>query len=196
MQKETRMLSLLLKNVGGESINLVGVSKTNVKEPETKFHFRKPNKEDGAPVWELVKQTGILDLNSSYSYIMWCEVFSETSIVAEREGEIVGFISGFIHPERRSTLFIWQVAVNESEQGRGLATKMLFELLDRDFNQQVDYLETTVSPSNTPSNHLFWGLANKLSSNCVISDYILTEDFPEEGQEHEEEILFRIGPVK
>ncbi|MBM7598875.1 L-2,4-diaminobutyric acid acetyltransferase [Virgibacillus halotolerans] len=184
------------KKLGGESIYSVETSKVNVKEPETKFHFRKPNKEDGAPVWELVKQTGVLDLNSSYSYIMWCEIFSETSIVAEREGKIVGFISGFIHPDTRDTLFIWQVAVNESEQGQGLATKMLFELLNRDFDQQLDYLEATVSPSNTPSNHLFWGLANKLESNCVISDYILAEDFPNEEEDHEEEILFRIGPIK
>lgn len=168
---------------------------TKTKEKtKTKFHFRKPNKKDGAAVWELVKHTGVLDLNSSYSYILWCEVFPDTSIVAEKDGEIVGFISGFIHPNTLNTLFIWQVAVDESVQGQGLATKMLFQLLKRDFNQKIHYLEATVSPSNTPSNHLFWGLANKLDSNCVISNYISSEDFPREG--HEDEILFRIGPIK
>ncbi|HLR68018.1 diaminobutyrate acetyltransferase [Virgibacillus alimentarius] len=163
-------------------------------QTKTKFHFRKPNKEDGAAVWELIKGTGVLDLNSSYSYVMWCEIFSDTSIVAERDGEIVGFISGFIHPDTPNTLFIWQVAVNQSQRGQGLGTKMLFQLLRRDYQEAVHYLEATVSPSNTPSNNLFWGLSRKLDSNCVISDYISSEDFPEDG--HEDELLFRIGPIQ
>lgn len=160
----------------------------------TNFQFKKPAKENGAAVWELVKDTGVLDLNSSYSYIMWCEIFSKTSVVAEMEGETVGFISGFTHPERPDTLFIWQVAVDEAARGQGLATKMLFHLLQREHPQDIQYIEATVSPSNTPSNHLFWGLSRKLDCNCMISDYILSENFPE--QNHEDELLFRIGPIK
>lgn len=165
---------------------------TKIKEIKTELHYRKPNIEDGAAVWELVKDTGMLDVNSSYSYIMWCEIFSGTSIVAESGRDIVGFISGFIHPDTANTLFIWQVAVDESEQGQGLATKMLFELLKRDYREPIHYIEATVSPSNTPSNHLFWGLSKRLDCNCVISDYISTDHFPEKG--HEDEILFRVGP--
>src|SRR5690625_4932623 len=126
---------------------------------------------------------------------MWCEIYSETSIVAERDGETVGFISGCIHPDTPHTLFIWQVAVNESQRGQGLGTKMLFQLLEREYNgEAVQYVEATVSPSNNPSNHLFWGLSRKLNCNCVISDYIFSEDFPEQG--HEDELLFRIGPIE
>src|SRR5690625_6912899 len=75
---------------------------------------------------------------------MYCEIFAETSIVAERDGETVGFISGFIHPDTPNTLFIWQVAVNQSERGQGLGTKMLFQLLNRDYREPVQYLEATV----------------------------------------------------
>lgn len=122
---------------------------------------------------------------------MWCEIFSKTSIVAQRGRETVGFISGFIHPETPNTLYIWQIAVNESEQGLG--EKMLFQLLKRDYSEPIHYIEATVSSSNTPSNELFWGLSKKLNCNCIISDYILTDHFPEVG--HEAEILFRIGPL-
>jgi L-2,4-diaminobutyric acid acetyltransferase len=73
---------------------------TKPKVLETEFYFRKPTKEDGAAVWELIKHTGVLDLNSSYSYLMWCDIFSGTSVVAQREGETVGFISGFINPDK------------------------------------------------------------------------------------------------
>ncbi|WP_188456944.1 diaminobutyrate acetyltransferase [Virgibacillus oceani] len=167
---------------------------TKTKEVESEIQFRKPNKDDGAAVWELVKHTGVLDVNSSYSYLMWCEIFSETSIVVEREGETVGFISGFINPNTPNTLFIWQVAVHESQRGKGLGTKMLFELLNRTFCKDIQYVEATVSPSNIPSQHLFMGLAKKLETNCVMANYFLSIDFPRTG--HEDEQLYKIGPIQ
>ena len=163
---------------------------------KTDFQFRKPTKDDGAAVWQLIKDTEVLDLNSSYSYLMWCEVFSETSIVADRDGRTVGFISGFINPDSQDSLFIWQVAVNASERGKGLATSMLRELLKRSATSRVDFIEATVSPSNIPSQSLFEGLAKKLDTNCHISDYFTSEDFPDEDEEHEDELLFKIGPIK
>ncbi|WP_310739797.1 diaminobutyrate acetyltransferase [Oceanobacillus alkalisoli] len=164
------------------------------------LHFRKPNKEDGAAVWELIKQTGNLDLNSSYSYIMWCEIFSETSIVAiEEKGYVrkpVAFVSGFIHPDNPDTLFIWQVAVHGSQRGQGLATRMLNQLLERKSCEKIRYIETTVTTSNTASNNLFIGLARKHQANYKISKYFNSEIFPEaEDETHEEEWLYRIGPV-
>lgn len=167
---------------------------TTVADIKTDFHFRKPNKNDGSTVWQLIKNTNVLDLNSSYSYLMWCDIFSETSIVAERDGDIVGFISGFLHPNATNTLFVWQVVVNETERGKGLGTKMLRQLLNRTACEDVQYIEATVSPSNKPSQSLFKGLAKKLETNCEISDYFFSEDFPAEG--HEDELLFKIGPIK
>ncbi|GGK01938.1 L-2,4-diaminobutyric acid acetyltransferase [Lentibacillus kapialis] len=164
------------------------------EEREGELGFRKPTKDDGSEVWELIKHTGVLDLNSSYSYLMWCEIFSETSIVVEREGNTVGFISGFIHPDQPDTLFIWQVAVDDSERGNGIATKMLYHLLKREGCGDVNHVEATVSPSNTASQQLFKGLAKKLNTKCVIHDYFTSGDFPSEG--HEDELLFKIGPIQ
>ncbi|QKY68648.1 diaminobutyrate acetyltransferase [Lentibacillus sp. CBA3610] len=167
---------------------------TKTKEDEGELVFRKPTKDDGADVWELINNTGVLDLNSSYSYLMWCEIFSETSIVVEREDNTVGFISGFIHPDQPDTLFIWQVAVDASERGSGLATRMLYQLLKREGCGEVNHVEATVSPSNTASQQLFRGLAKKLRTKCVIHDYFTSDDFPKEG--HEDELLFKIGPIQ
>ncbi|GGB57182.1 diaminobutyrate acetyltransferase [Lentibacillus populi] len=180
---------------GGESIIKSG-TKELVKPTELtkEFHFRKPTKDDGAAVWELVKHTGVLDLNSSYSYLMWCEIFSETSIVVEKQGDIVGFISGFIHPKTPDSLFIWQVAVHESVRGNGLGTRMLFQLLEREYCTDVRYVEATVSPSNIPSQHLFLGLAKKLDTKYSISNYFVSIDFPRTG--HENELLYKIGPFE
>lgn len=133
-------------------------------------------------------------MNSSYSYLMWCEIFSDSSIVVEKDGDIVGFISGFINPKTPDRLFIWQVAVDELQRGNGLGTRMLYQLLDREEHQDVRYVEATVSPSNIPSQHLFLGLAKKLDTECSISNYFLSIDFPRTG--HENEQLYKIGPVK
>ncbi|AVD54504.1 MULTISPECIES: diaminobutyrate acetyltransferase [Virgibacillus] len=168
------------------------MTKTSVIEQDLKF--RMPTKDDGAAVWELINEIGNLDLNSSYSYILWCDMFSESSIVVESEGETVGFISGFVHPNKPDTLFIWQVAVRETQRGKGLGTRMLMQLLEREQLTNIRYVEATVSPSNLPSQYLFLGLAEKLDTECVVGNYYLSIDFPRTG--HEDEQLYKIGPFQ
>lgn len=152
-----------------------------------------PTKDDGAAVWDLIHQIDNLDLNSSYSYLLWCDMFSETSIIVEEDGEVVGFISGFIHPNKPNTLFVWQVAVDTSQRGKGLATRMLFELLERKQLAEIQFVEATVTPSNLPSQYLFMGLAKKLNTECVVGNYYTSVDFPRTG--HEDEQLYKIGPI-
>lgn len=156
--------------------------------------FRMPVKSDGSKVWKLVKDTGVLDLNSSYSYLMWCEYFGETSIVAQSENKVVGFISAFIEPDSPDKLFVWQVAVAKSERGKGLASDMLHQLLTRDRCEHVHYVETTITPSNIPSQKLFHRLARDLSTEIYVSKCFTRDDFPEKG--HEDELLHLIGPFK
>lgn len=131
---------------------------------------------------------------------MWCDFFSETSIVAfEGEGleTPIGFVSGFIHPDKPDTLFIWQMAVHVSEREQGLATNMLHGLLGRNCCDKIQYIEATVAASNTPSNNLFISVARSFHSNYKISRYFEPDDFPESDTETQEvEWLYRIGPFK
>ena len=154
--------------------------------------FRKPNLKDGKDIWSLVKDTGVLDLNSSYSYILWCDKFSDSTIVAVKDCEVVGFVQGFVQETPEPTLFVWQVAVSEKVRGEGLATRMIEALLKR---TEVTYLEATVTPSNLPSNALFQGIAKKHNTTYEIRRYIEAEDFPN-TEDEEEEKLYRIGPIK
>lgn len=156
--------------------------------------FRQPKKDDGSEVWRLIKDTGVLDLNSSYSYLMWCKFFNDTSIVAESNDGIVGFVSGFIVPATPDKLFIWQVAVSESERGKGLASLMLKKLLNRKACIDIHYLETTITPSNIPSQKLFHRLAKDLSTEIHVSECFNENDFPEKG--HEDEHIHLIGPFE
>lgn len=154
--------------------------------------FDLPTVEDGQYIWQLVKNTGVLDLNSSYSYLLWAKYFSKTSIVVKLEQKVVGFISAFIAPEKEDTLFVWQVAVDESMRGKGLATRMLREILCKKICRNIRYLETTVTPSNVASIALFKKLAKDLKTQYTILEGFTEEQFPEKG--HEAEELYKIGP--
>jgi L-2,4-diaminobutyric acid acetyltransferase len=177
-----------------EGINITVSADKAIDKEGTVPKYRKPSLVDGAEVWNLVKNTGVLDLNSSYSYLMWCTHFSDTSVIVEVNNEVIGFVSGFIKQTSSNQLFIWQVAVDESERGKGLASKMLHHLLSRDSCKDINYIETTISPTNIPSRKLFHGLARDLGTEINVSTGFTMNDFPEEG--HEDEWLHQIGPFK
>jgi len=159
-----------------------------------KVILREPRVEDGGPIWSLVKDTGVLDLNSAYSYLMLCQFFKETCVVAEQDGEVVGFISAYRLPTNQDTIFVWQVGVAASQRRKGLAGQMLEELLQRETCKKIRYLETTISPSNRPSQSLFQALARNMNTHCEVVEGFPKELFP--GGGHESEMMYRIGPFK
>ena len=159
---------------------------------EVGYRFRHPEVDDGQAIWELVRDTGVLDINSAYSYIMLGEYFSETCLIAEHKGRMVGFVSGFIPQQQPDTLFIWQVAVAGSERGRGLAKTLVMKVLEQPACADLHYLECTVTPSNKPSKRLFGSIARELGTELRIKEGFEGELFPED--DHEGERLFRIGP--
>ncbi|SEN43783.1 diaminobutyrate acetyltransferase [Mesobacillus persicus] len=166
--------------------------KTSELDKLTSYSYRIPDKEDGAKMWELIKSTSNMDLNSAYSYLLLSHYFSDTCVIAEDEDQIIGFVSAFRPPANPDTVFVWQVAVNSDYRGKGIGNKLLNELLDREACEDVQYLEATVSPSNVPSQSLFKGLAKKMDCPCEISDCFTEEMFPEPG--HEAEQTYRVGP--
>ncbi|UTR10510.1 diaminobutyrate acetyltransferase [Evansella sp. LMS18] len=155
--------------------------------------LEKPALNDGAKMWELVNDS-TLDLNSPYKYLMMCEYFSETCVVAKENENLAGFITAFIPPERKDVIFVWQVGVDESFRGKGIASRMLKELLSREACKDVRYLEATVTPSNTASKALFTRFALKEDAKCFITPCFPADLFP--GDEHESELTYRIGPLK
>ncbi|MGW7353272.1 diaminobutyrate acetyltransferase [Streptomyces sp. NPDC054784] len=154
-----------------------------------------PRVEDGAALWRIARDSRTLDLNSSYSYLLWCRDFADTSVVARTEdGSPVGFITGYLRPRQPRTLLVWQVAVDEAQRGRGLAAAMLDGLSLRTARELgVEGIETTVTPDNAPSNRLFTSYAERHSAPLERTVLFDGGVFPESG--HEPEVLYRIGPV-
>lgn len=158
-----------------------------------RYHFRRPDKRDGAAVWETVEKSGALDLNSAYSYLMMSSYFPETCRVAYRGRRMAGFVLGFTPPRQPDTLFVWQIGVNPREQGQGLGKALLLDLLATPACGHLRYLEATVTPSNTASERLFRGVAGAFDVPCRVEPIFDEDDFP--GDAHEPELRFRIGPI-
>lgn len=159
--------------------------------------IRRPTTSDGTRLWEIARDTAVLDLNSTYAYTLWCADFAETSCVAVRNDEVVGFITGYIPPSRPDTIFIWQVAVDGAHRGLGIAGTMLNGLLDRVTPQGISRLETTITPSNQASDQLFRSVARARYGTLTVADYFESADISPESDPHghEAERLYTITPV-
>lgn len=156
--------------------------------------YRKPDLKDGLKIYTLIKNSKPLDLNSLYSYLLLSAHFADTCIVADSQGDLVGYISGYIPPGNAKTFFVWQVAVGEGARKKGVALAMLTSLLQRSCLSEVQWIETTVTPSNNASARLFQSLARTFNIPLQTSAFFTQDLFG--GQTHEEEVLFRIGPLK
>ncbi|TFE23448.1 diaminobutyrate acetyltransferase [Cohnella luojiensis] len=154
--------------------------------------YRIPGQEDGPRIWEMVRDSRNLDLNSSYFYLTMSRWFSLSCRVAvETESNtLIGFVIGFRQPEQPDTLFIWQIAVEARYRGKGIARKLLDEVTGL---PDIRFVEATVAPSNIASRSLFLKWAQSHESSAVLCSGFGEDCFP--GNEHEREDLFRIGPL-
>ncbi|MEU8676467.1 diaminobutyrate acetyltransferase [Streptomyces sp. NPDC048560] len=153
-----------------------------------------PRVEDGAAIWRIARDSEVLDLNSSYSYLLWCRDFAATSVVARDEnGDAIAFVTGYLRPDRPQTLVVWQVAVDEAHRGKGLAATLLDALTTRvTADQGLVAVETTITPDNTASDRLFTSYA--LRHDVGVEQEVLFDgDLFPEGT-HLPEVLYRIGP--
>lgn len=156
--------------------------------------LRHPRLEDGTALWELAKDNG-LDLNSPYSYLLMCTHFAGTCLVAEMDGEAVGYVTAYRPPSHPDAIFVWQIAVAEKARRTGLARRMVHGVLESPECKSAHYLEATVTESNAASAGLFRSISKELGAEFTQSRMFETNHFPVSGsQEHEPELLLRIGP--
>ncbi|MFD3522116.1 diaminobutyrate acetyltransferase [Streptomyces sp. NPDC058653] len=158
-----------------------------------------PQVEDGAEIWRIARDSEVLDLNSSYSYLLWCRDFAATSVVARdtasgADGAPIAFVTGYIRPERPEALVIWQVAVDSAHRGKGLAGTLLDALVTRVTDEQgITSVETTVTPDNTASDRMFHAFSERHGATLEREVLFDGELFPDGG--HQPEVLYRIGPL-
>lgn len=186
--------------------------------------LRHPGVQDGPAIDQMVRDSGVLDRNSRYVYLLWSQYFSQQSLIAENSSGLLGFVTGFLVPDRPEVLFIWQVAVSPAARGQGLAGRMLDRLIQQHVQRGGSWLEAHVGPSNRASEKLFRSTARRWTATLDVQDGYLASDFlpfptqqvPQkessqagqrqvarqpvdfgeaDGGGHEPERLFRVGPL-
>ena len=171
---------------------------TEITEP-SRLTIRHAEVADGARIWQLVTDCEVLDTNSCYAYLLLCRDFSSTTLVAEDEGAIQAFVTAYLPPNRQDTIFVWQIGASASVRRRGLGKSLLRALLQGDACRDVQYLEATITPSNTASLRLFRSLAEELGVEFRTLSGFGSGDFDprqECSTQHEPEDLVRIGPLR
>ncbi len=153
--------------------------------------LRKPIVTDGSAVHALIARCAPLDTNSMYCNLLQCFHFADTAVLAEMNGQTVGFISGYRLPQKTDTLFVWQVAVDKSARGQGLASRMLQALIEQQ-GGEVQHLHTTITKGNEASWNTFRRLARDL--NAPLNSHELFNKDEHLGGEHDSEFLIDIGP--
>ena len=162
-------------------------------DSDPSFKFRHPRIEDAASIFRIAQESGSLDVNSRYAYLILCAHFRDTCLVATSGNDVVGFVAAYRPPTEPAAVFVWQVAVRVDARRRGLAKSMVLELLSASVSADVEYLQATVTPSNTASMRMFLAVARELDVPCREEPLFAAEHFG--GDHHEPEQLLRIGPI-
>lgn len=148
---------------------------------------------DGAAITRLIAACAPLDSNSAYCNLLQCTHFADFCMVAECDGRIVGWVSGYRPPTEPDSFFVWQVAVAEAARGKRLAQRMINALLNRTSVEDATHLITTVTDDNAPSWALFNGLAR--AWDAPLARRAMFERDAHFGGAHATEWLARIGPL-
>ena len=155
--------------------------------------IRRPILADAAAIHRLVEDSETLDMNSRYLYLLLCRDYSVTCRVAEQDNQIIGFVTAYHPPDQRQALFIWQIGVAQTHRGRGVAMRMLVDLLAGLSELQSWTIEATITESNLASRKLFTSLARRLGCDIRIDEGFHAGLFAPAA--HEAEQMFYIGPV-
>ncbi|MDC8004286.1 diaminobutyrate acetyltransferase [Aureisphaera galaxeae] len=156
------------------------------------FTFRPPRPSDAANIHHLVSASGVLDINSTYCYMLMGAHYAQTCTVVEDGEKMIGALCGYIPPEKEDTLFVWQITTDKQYRRLGVAEAMIESIIAR-LSPTAKFLEATVCPGNQGSLAFFEAFAAKRSTTVVKSLLFPASLFREAS--HEDEYLLRIGPL-
>ncbi|WP_394361454.1 diaminobutyrate acetyltransferase [Amycolatopsis sp. SB7-3] len=152
--------------------------------------LRSPTVGDAAAVHDLVRRSGRLDVNTRYAYLIWCRDFASTSLLAEHDGRILGFVTGYRPPRDPAVYFAWQSAIDQDRPVPGLAFAMMDEITRRVRADGARTFETTVNPGNRAIIMLIRKLAAEYAGELEISELFGAAEL---GDGHDVEMLYRFS---
>ncbi|MGX5832177.1 diaminobutyrate--2-oxoglutarate transaminase [Mesorhizobium sp. 43Arga] len=154
--------------------------------------FRKPSGNHAADVQDLIALCPELDRNSLYCGLLLCTHFADTCVLAERAGEVVGWLAAYRQPSDPSTLFVWQIAVHPAVRNTGLGKGLIVSALSRPSCQGVSHIKATVTLSNKASKFFFTTVGRDLGA--PIRQALQFDRETHFKGRHDSEYMIAIGP--
>lgn len=159
----------------------------------TPLAFRSPRPQDAAAIWRMVQQRGGGQHDSCYAYLLLCAHFADTSVVAARGEQLVGFALGYRLPLRPQEAFVSQLGVASDQQNAELAPRLLEELLARRACIDARFLCMTCGPHDASLRTVFQQVARRRGVRCAVEPCFPAALFAEP---HADEHLLRLGPLE
>jgi L-2,4-diaminobutyric acid acetyltransferase len=175
-------------------LKLETICRPSATKPKNLINIGAPQASDGAEIWQLIADSGALDENSLYCNLLQCSHFADTCAVARMDGKVVGWMSGYIPPQQLDTLFVWQICVSPAARKRGLASRLIQDVLQRRNCRQVRHVSCTITKDNAASWKLFGSLARELDAALEKREHF-SKDEHFQGM-HDSEFEVVIGPFQ
>ncbi len=153
--------------------------------------LRPPVTHDAKIIWELARNSEIVDSNPAYFYLLWCHEFANTSIVATVDDQVMAFLLGYLRQDLPDTLVVWQAGVDPAYRVFGLRLCMLNEVIDRNVDRGVNFFETTAGLDDKAIIRVVERFACQRAARVVKQILFGADQFPDE---HATEMLYSVGP--
>lgn len=170
-------------------------SDSSDRRNEAPLQIRHPTRHDARAMWKLVQSSPELDRNSMYLYVILAEFFPNTCAVAESGSQLLGMVTAFSPPGEPGVLFVWQMAVGEEHQGKGIASALLLFLVAAQPGP-VRYVKATIAPNNQASRSVFARLGQRLAAPVSFAPYLTASELSTNGGGHPDEEMAVVGPIR
>lgn len=141
--------------------------------------LRAPDAQDEVGIIALSKGTGSEGMGDVHGSLVANRFSTETSVVAELDGELVGWALAYVLPFDPETLFIWTVEVSEAVEDTGLSSLMLGHLMRQDACLNVTRVQTCIPSDEEDNWALFRRFANWQRSKMNIEPFVTQALFPQ-----------------
>ena len=140
---------------------------------------------DGARLWRLVRDMGGLELNSAYFYLLYCRDHARTSLVAETDGRLAGFVSCLL-TATPGEVKLDKLYVDPQRQRLGLGRRLVDHVVARALAAGCETLILAVNKHNTDAIAAYrkQGFAVResvcvdIGGGFVMDDFIMARSLP------------------
>lgn len=125
--------------------------------------YERPTINDVPAVVAIARKKKNLDRNSSYLYALHCLHFRDTSLVAKKDGKVVGFVIGYRIPKSPQIQFIWQYGLEQPFDSQDNVVELVSHMLRLEADKGLAGLDVSLDLAHHDALRLFTVIAMRFS---------------------------------